>query len=215
MVSLAAWPGSRKCTCRSIKPGQTTSPETSMRSISGVTAPALGPTAAIFPSRIRTSAMTSEWLAGSMTRPPARSSEFIRANITRAPIQFNRQSPIKMTPGAKMNRRSAALLFLSHVFVQVIRRADEAEVGKRLGKVAQLFAREAQFFRIQAQVVGVAEVLFKVKPGLLHVAGAGQTLHIPKRAHGKCSLTARESRIGSRQNVVPIDERVLHRVSLI
>ena len=34
MFSLAVWPGSRKCTCKSIRPGQTIFPVASKRSIS-------------------------------------------------------------------------------------------------------------------------------------------------------------------------------------
>ena len=55
MVSLAAWPGSRKCTCKSIKPGHTTSPCTSIRSTSGSGLAALpGQRRRFFPSRSRT-----------------------------------------------------------------------------------------------------------------------------------------------------------------
>ena len=42
IVSFAAWPGSRKCTCKSINPGQTTRPLTSIRCTS---APAVAPAA--------------------------------------------------------------------------------------------------------------------------------------------------------------------------
>src|SRR5436190_2671605 len=79
MVSLADWPGSRRCTCRSIKPGVTTLPEASRRSQSlPACFAASAPMAATLPSRRRTSATASKRLAGSMTRPPEIRRELIR-----------------------------------------------------------------------------------------------------------------------------------------
>src|SRR5438094_1801632 len=79
IVSFAVCPGSRNCTCGSIKPGQTTNPFTSIRSISaGACLAASGARAATLPSNISRSATASNWLAGSMTRPPLRSSDFMR-----------------------------------------------------------------------------------------------------------------------------------------
>jgi hypothetical protein len=52
IVSLAVWPGSRKWTWRSINPGHTTRPATSMRSTSArATLAAPGPIALIFRRR--------------------------------------------------------------------------------------------------------------------------------------------------------------------
>ena len=80
MVSLAVWPGSRKCTCRSISPGQTTCPLASNLSVSaGACCAASGPSAAILPCTISKSVTVSKRLAGSMTRPPMSNSEFMRA----------------------------------------------------------------------------------------------------------------------------------------
>src|SRR5207247_876293 len=55
-VSTSSFPGSRRCTCRSTRPGATIAPRTSRTSTpSGV--PSVGPTAAILPSWTRTSAV--------------------------------------------------------------------------------------------------------------------------------------------------------------
>ena len=69
MSSLAVWPGSRKCTCRSISPGQTTCPVQSIISTSPEDSRSF-PSEWTLPSERRTSAISSRWLAGSMTRPP-------------------------------------------------------------------------------------------------------------------------------------------------
>ena len=87
MVSLADWPGSRKCTCKSIKPGQTTNPLVSSFTVSGGDSfAASGPMAATWPSRNSTSAWRSTRLAGSMTRPPASNKELMRPELTWAEI---------------------------------------------------------------------------------------------------------------------------------
>ena len=79
MVLLAVWPGSRRCTCKSIRPGQTTSPSASdaldVRGGLRDGPCADGGNFSVLESS--TSAMASRRLAGSMTRPPVRSSEFI------------------------------------------------------------------------------------------------------------------------------------------
>src|SRR5205814_227179 len=69
MSSLYSWPGSRRCTWRSTKPGVTTLPAQSItRAPAAASAP---PTAATRPSSsIATSATRSRLAAGSMTRPP-------------------------------------------------------------------------------------------------------------------------------------------------
>ena len=71
MSSLYSWPGSRKWTWRSMRPGTTTLPATS---ISRAPAPAASPrpTSAIRPSAMRTSTAASSGRSavGSMTRPP-------------------------------------------------------------------------------------------------------------------------------------------------
>src|SRR5688572_1387712 len=68
-VSLCSWPGSRRCTCMSIRPGHTTRPA----GISTTVAPSAGmsrPTRAIRSSSINRSYMPSIPFEGSITRPP-------------------------------------------------------------------------------------------------------------------------------------------------
>src|SRR6185369_13289857 len=67
MVSACSKPGSRRCTCMSMKPGATIMPVASKTSALGVDR--LGATPAIRPSTISTSATRSVWVAGSITRP--------------------------------------------------------------------------------------------------------------------------------------------------
>ena len=67
MSSLYSRPGSRRCVCRSTKPGVTTSPRASISPTPS--AGRSGPTAAIRPSSTSTSAVRSRPEAGSMTRP--------------------------------------------------------------------------------------------------------------------------------------------------
>ena len=103
MFSFAVCPGSRKCTCRSIKPGQTTRPLTSILSTpGGACFAASAPTAAILPSEIRTSAFASRRLAGSMTRPPVRSNAAMRGEGTR--MTLTKQARGLSLAGLKRNR---------------------------------------------------------------------------------------------------------------
>src|SRR5712692_644734 len=74
-VSLCSCPGSRRCTCISISPGQTTRP---IGASTTFTSPSMGrprPTRAMRPPSIRTSNVPSRPFAGSTTRPP-RSTHF-------------------------------------------------------------------------------------------------------------------------------------------
>src|SRR5579862_9544033 len=83
IVSLAACPGSRRCTCKSMSPGQTTSPETSSRSPLKSFA-ASPPIAETFPSTTSRSATRSMLFAGSITLPPVSSTEFISSDKAKA-----------------------------------------------------------------------------------------------------------------------------------
>src|SRR5271157_1351558 len=67
MVSACSKPGSRRCTCMSMKPGATIMPAASNASAPGEER--FGATPAMRPSTMRTSAMRSVLDAGSMTRP--------------------------------------------------------------------------------------------------------------------------------------------------
>ena len=98
IVSFAVCPGSRKWTCKSISPGQTVNPFASSLSIwAGACLAASGPSAAILPSAISKSASASNWLAGSITRPPTRSREFMRGEDTRS--QIDNASAAATMPG--------------------------------------------------------------------------------------------------------------------
>ena len=79
MVSLAVWPGSRRWTCRSIRPGQTTIPF-GVEPFDVLRAPgaAFLPTAAIFPSRIEHVRGGIE-MVGGINHPPAGEKQRIHA----------------------------------------------------------------------------------------------------------------------------------------
>src|SRR4051794_4987449 len=69
IVSLCSWPGSRRCTCMSIRPGATITPGGSSTTV----APSAGrsrPTRATRSPSISTSKAPSRPVAGSTTRPP-------------------------------------------------------------------------------------------------------------------------------------------------
>ncbi len=72
IVSLCSWPGSRRCTCMSIRPGVTSSPATSTTCADPTGRSA--PTATMTPPSMRTSRVPSIPLTGSTTRPPLSSS---------------------------------------------------------------------------------------------------------------------------------------------
>src|SRR6266568_2655437 len=70
IVSEDSWPGSRRCACRSIKPGATISPLASKTSaFCGVTIFPAGATSFIVSASTRTSSAVSVFDAGSSTRP--------------------------------------------------------------------------------------------------------------------------------------------------
>ena len=73
MVSLCGWPGSRRCTCRSMKPGATMQPFALSVSFGEAFSMPGAASSATRPSRSRTSMSRSRPLAGSMTRPPVMS----------------------------------------------------------------------------------------------------------------------------------------------
>ena len=69
IVSLCSCPGSRRCTCMSMRPGVTTQPaDVDDLRRAGPAGPS--PTAAITPSSMSTSRVPSIPLTGSTTRPP-------------------------------------------------------------------------------------------------------------------------------------------------
>src|SRR5687767_11994213 len=75
-VSLCSCPGSRRCTCMSISPGQTTSPPGISTTVVPLSAASRVPTRAIRPSSMSRSSTASRPFSGSTIRPPL-SSRFI------------------------------------------------------------------------------------------------------------------------------------------
>ena len=57
--------------------------------------------------------------------------------------------------------------------VQIECRADQAQVGKGLRKVTQSLAAKARFFRVQAQVIRLAQA-FSQRAGALGQGGRGR-----------------------------------------
>src|SRR4051812_16996509 len=88
MSSLYSWPGSRRCTCRSMNPGATTLPVQSMTRAPSARAPAS--TARTTPSSINTSVILSISPAGAMTRPPLRRRAAGTPNVYRGASIFAR-----------------------------------------------------------------------------------------------------------------------------
>src|SRR2546427_663146 len=76
--------------------------------------------------------------------------------------------------------------------IQVVGCTNQGQVCKGLGKVPQVFATQSEFLSIQAKVISVPERLLEKEAGFVQVTGPRQTLHIPKRAHGKRALLAQE-----------------------
>src|ERR1035441_1682362 len=82
---------------------------------------------------------------------------------------------------------------LGQSLIQRPRGANEGNVGKGLRKVAQMLAARPQLFRVETEMIGVAQSLFKDQARLLHIARPRQAFDIPERAHGKRPLVARQS----------------------
>src|SRR5687767_12582067 len=94
--------------------------------------------------------------------------------------------------------------------VEVERGTNETQVRERLRKVAQRLAARARLFRVQPQVVGVAEHLLEQKPGLLQpppvgAPGARQRLDKPKTAHVEGPLRPRQP-VGSLARIVAVNQ---------
>src|SRR5208282_5324230 len=103
---------------------------------------------------------------------------------------------------------------LVELMIQVIGGTNEAEMGEGLGEVAQQFAVVADFFRIQSEVVGVAESLFEDQAGQLDVARAGQAFGIPEGRGGKSPLASVEASVRAFKNVVAINEGIFSQARL-
>src|SRR5262245_12949162 len=88
-VSLCSCPGSRRCTCMSMRPGVITTPAGIVITVTPASAGRSRPTRAILPPSIKMSNTPSRPFAGSTTRPPL-SSRFI---FNSAPEQVEHRHP--------------------------------------------------------------------------------------------------------------------------
>jgi hypothetical protein len=95
------------------------------------------------------------------------------------------------------------------MFVEVVGSADEGEVGKGLGKVAEVFTTWSEFLGIEPEVIGIAEGLVEQESGLLEIAGTGDALDVPERAHGEGAFVAAESVVSGFLSVIAEDEGIL------
>src|SRR4030095_11401207 len=92
--------------------------------------------------------------------------------------------------------------------VQLIRSANQREVGKRLRKIPQVFAAWPQLRSVQAQMLRIAEGLLENEARLFQVTGPGQALDIPKRAHRKGALLAYQAILEGVTGLIAIDQGV-------
>ena len=102
--------------------------------------------------------------------------------------------------------------------IQVEGGANEGQVGERLWEVAEGFAARARLLRVEAQVVAIAQHLFKEQASLGQIlrvspARARQRFHEPKAAHVEGSLHTRQS-IGRDLGIVAIDQPIRGQASL-
>lgn len=74
--------------------------------------------------------------------------------------------------------------------------ADERQMRECLGEIAQVFAARAQLFRVQPEMVGVADHLVELQTSFVHLPGPGQALDQPKGAGRKAAFAAIDA-IGS------------------
>jgi hypothetical protein len=57
---------------------------------------------------------------------------------------------------------------------------DESDVGMRGWEISKMLATRPQLFRVEAEMVGITEGLFKNKARLLQIARLRQGFHIPE-----------------------------------
>src|ERR1700758_2412994 len=82
--------------------------------------------------------------------------------------------------------------------IQIESRADQCEMGKGLGKVAQRLALRPCLLCIKPKMIRVSQHTFKQQTGLIQffgicLTGARQRFHEPKGAHVERALLTRES----------------------
>src|SRR5579875_2996093 len=72
--------------------------------------------------------------------------------------------------------------------IKIGSRTDECQVGKGLGKIAQVLAAAAQLLRVKTEVVGIAEHLVKEELRLFQLMGTCQAFDVPERAGDKAAF---------------------------
>ena len=85
-------------------------------------------------------------------------------------------------------------------------------MSKCLWEVAQCLAAGTGLFRVQAEMIGIAEHLLEEKPrvfepGRVGAAGPRESLHQPERAHVECPFPARKP-VGRGRGIVAVHEPV-------
>src|SRR5262245_31440867 len=77
--------------------------------------------------------------------------------------------------------------------IQIKRRTNQGQMGKRLWEIPQCLSTGPSLLRIQPQVISVAQHLFKHQPSLFELAaidlsGPRQCFDEPEGAHIECAL---------------------------
>src|SRR4030095_12024263 len=95
------------------------------------------------------------------------------------------------------------------LLVEKPRGANEAEMGKSLREIAQQFSAQADLLGKKAHMVGVSQCFLEIEPRLFHTPAAGQTFHIPKRAHRESAFPSSQPIVRrSPQDMVAINEGI-------
>src|SRR5262245_12266848 len=125
--------------------------------------------------------------------------------------------PLSLAPGRRLARSrlvsptytvlpcSVALVQAS---IEVKGRANNAYVRKRLREVPQCFATGANFFGVEAEMVGIGEHFFKNIPCLLQVASPREGLHQPESAHVKRAFRSGQPITGPLADLVAMHQTV-------
>src|SRR5262249_18820096 len=70
---------------------------------------------------------------------------------------------------------------------------NEREMGEGLREVAEMLRLGAELLAVETEVIGIAEHLLEDEASLVQVSQAGETLHVPERAHRERPFLSRES----------------------
>lgn len=119
-----------------------------------------------------------------------------KGNASYAPLVLGARLPLALMAGG------------GQAPVQFIGGTNESNMGEGLGKVAQMFAPEAEFFSVQAEMIGVSQRLLEKEAGFVQVTGPRQALYVPERAHRKRAFLPQEPVIECVAGLITIDQRV-------